>query len=150
MSSDCSSCPKLQQTIALQRQMGLDTAREVEKAQQHRAQVQAQTEELIAEFRREKAALEAELDVLRRGALPLASRSPPLAAPPPPVVIPRPLQAVPLSLPARPLPLTPAPRGPDSWPPCPCSLATPLISLLCPFGPTSLHTKFFALSSPLS
>jgi hypothetical protein len=68
MSSDCSSCPKLQQTIALQRQMGLDTAREVEKAQQHRAQVQAQTEELIAEFRREKAALEAELDVLRRGA----------------------------------------------------------------------------------
>ena len=56
----------LQHSLEAQRQLGLEGAAQVDKALQHRALIQTQTEEMIAEFQRERAELSAELLALRK------------------------------------------------------------------------------------
>jgi hypothetical protein len=56
----------LQHSLEAQRQLGLEGAAQVDKALQHRALIQTQTEEMIAEFQRERAELMAELLALRK------------------------------------------------------------------------------------
>ena len=56
---------KLQQTLEETRRDARRASEDVAKALVHRAQVQQQTEELVAEFARERKALEVELEALR-------------------------------------------------------------------------------------
>ena len=58
----------LQQTLEAHRRDARRASEDVAKALVHRAQVQQQTEELIAEFSRERKALEVELEALRGAA----------------------------------------------------------------------------------
>ena len=58
----------LKHSLEAQRQLGLEGAAQVDKALHHRAQVQKDTEEMIAEFQRERAELAAELMALRQQA----------------------------------------------------------------------------------
>ena len=58
----------LKHSLEAQRQLGLEGAAQVDKALHHRAQVQKETEEMIAEFQRERAELAAELMALRQQA----------------------------------------------------------------------------------